>query len=102
MVTKAERNRLLTHARDFGSQLRWLVSIMGYDTFRGWVREVETILITHNQPPYRTGRPRASSGIRKLVLRLARENSWDYTRILGELRKLGDTRVSRQSVKAVL
>ena len=36
------------------------------------------------------------------MLKLARENSWGYTRILGELRKLGITSVSRQTVKVIL
>jgi len=35
-------------------------------------------------------------------MRLALENSWGYTRILGELRKLGVTHISRQTVKAIL
>src|SRR5690606_32192169 len=38
----------------------------------------------------------------ELVLKLARENSWGYTRILGELRKLGIKSVSRKSVKMML
>ena len=40
--------------------------------------------------------------IRELVLKLARENEWGYTRILGELRKLGIKSVSRQTVKVIL
>lgn len=36
------------------------------------------------------------------MLRLARENSWGYTRILGEIRKLGIKSISRQTVKVIL
>ncbi len=36
------------------------------------------------------------------MLKLARENSWGYTRILGEHRKLGIKSVSRQTVKMIL
>ena len=36
------------------------------------------------------------------MLRLAKENSWGYTRILGELRKLGIKSISRQTVKVIL
>ncbi|MCE2797886.1 MAG: hypothetical protein LW816_21395, partial [Planctomyces sp.] len=36
------------------------------------------------------------------MLKLARENDWGYTRILGELRKLGIKSVSRQTVKMIL
>ena len=101
-VTPSERSLLLTLGRDLGTQLQGIISIVSYDTFRRWVREAETKHITHDQPPQRTGRPRTASDIRELVLRLARENSWGYTRILGELRKLGITRISRQTVKAIL
>ena len=83
MVTPSERIRLLTLGRDLGTQLRGIISIVSYDIFRWWVREVETVHITRDQPPLRTGRPRTASDIRELVLRIAREKSWGYTRILG-------------------
>jgi len=54
------------------------------------------------EPTKKRGRPRTPDEIRELVLKLARENSWGYTRILGELRKLGITRISRQTVKNIL
>ena len=41
------------------------------------------------------GRPRTGDEIRELVLKLARENDWGYTRILGELKKLGITSICR-------
>ncbi len=37
-----------------------------------------------------------------MILKLARENDWGYTRILGELRKLGIKAVSRNTVKNIL
>jgi len=36
------------------------------------------------------------------VFKLARENHWGYTRILGELRKLGYMKISRQTVVNIL
>jgi len=36
------------------------------------------------------------------VLRLARENAWGYTRILGELKKLGVQKISRSTVIKIL
>jgi putative transposase len=37
-----------------------------------------------------------------LVLKLARENEWGYTRIIGELKKLGVTPPSKNTVKRIL
>lgn len=48
------------------------------------------------------GRPRTGDEIRALVLRLGRETGWGYTRILGELRRLGVRGVSRTTVKTIL
>ena len=48
------------------------------------------------------GRPRVMEEIRALVVRMAIENEgWGYTRILGEIMKLGH-RVSRSSVRRIL
>ena len=44
----------------------------------------------------------AADEIRDLVLKLARENEWGYTRILGVLRKLGINSISRQTMKRIL
>src|SRR5438034_434924 len=52
--------------------------------------------------PNGPGRPRVDQAVRKLIVRLARENShWGYVRIVGELRKLGIT-VSATLVRNVL
>ena len=48
------------------------------------------------------GRPRTPDEVRDLVVRLAKENDWGYTRILGELRKLNVTKISRQTVRNIL
>ncbi len=48
------------------------------------------------------GRPRTSEQIEKLILKLAKDNGWGYTRILGELRKLGIQSVTRNTVKKIL
>jgi hypothetical protein len=51
--------------------------------------------------PAKPGRPRTSDEVRELVLRLARETGWGYTR-LGELKKLGERKISRATVLNIL
>jgi len=102
IATPTERSRLAKLGRELGAKLKEIISIVSYDTFRRWVRAAESAHVTHNRPPQRTGRPRTATDIRELVVLLARDNRWGYTRILGELRKLGITHISRQTVKAIL
>ncbi len=57
------------------------------DTILRWHRD---LLARHHAARSRPGRPRTVRSIRRLVLRLARENpSWGYRRIHGELLVLG-------------
>ncbi len=42
--------------------------------------------------------PKKPDEVRELVLKIARETGWGYTRILGELRKLGINDICRQTV----
>lgn len=101
VATPQEKRRLLKVGRKLGVQLRDLISIVSYQTFVRWVREKEAAH-TAKQVARKPGRPRTLDEIRELVLKLARENDWGYTRILGELRKLGISRISRQTVKMIL
>src|SRR5690606_30684980 len=50
----------------------------------------------------RGGRPKSSESLRALVARIAMETGGGYTRILGELRKLGFLSVSRTMVRNIL
>lgn len=102
-VTPQEKRRLLRCGRRLGVQLKELMSIVSYQSFRRWVRETEAAHTAKKVTPKRKpGRPRTPDSIRELVVKLARENSWGYTRILGELRKLGIKSISRQTVKVIL
>lgn len=48
------------------------------------------------------GRPRTPEEVREIILRIADETGWGYTRILGELKKLGIRSVGRTTVRKIL
>ena len=99
MVTAHERNRLIRFAAKLGKALDHLVSIVHADTLRRWIRESRK---QKRYVPARVGRRPTAESIRKLIIKLARETGWGYTRILGELKKLGIRSVSRNTVKNIL
>jgi putative transposase len=92
-----ERARLLNLGRELGPAIRQIITIVDYSTFRRWVRKEEGLDARAGK-----GRPRIAMIIRELVVQMARETGWGYSRILGELRKLGVGRISRQTVKNIL
>jgi len=101
-TTEPERRRLVRLGMAVGPALKDLITIVGYDTFRRWARGGGYRRRVRNpkRPP---GRPRTEAGFQELVVRLARENpTWGYSRILGELRKLGVLSVCRSTVRNIL
>jgi putative transposase len=82
-----ERATLLKLGKELGAGIRQLITIVSYSTFRRWVRKVE------GKGPTRKGRPRLAAIVRELVVLIAQETGWGYTRILGELKKLKVGRV---------
>src|SRR4051794_13015295 len=83
-VTTAEKLRLVKLGQAVGTALQALITIVSYRTFLRWASQK-----TRTRKPPKLGRKPTPEKIRDLVLKLARENAWGYTRILGELRKLG-------------
>jgi putative transposase len=80
VTTDREKRRLIRFGRKLGLQLKELISIVSYQSFRRWVRETEGARTEKKGMPKRKpGRPRTPEEIRELVLKLARENSWGYT-----------------------
>jgi putative transposase len=92
-----EKERLLKLALAIGPDVKHLVSIVTYDTIRRWRRKAVGFI-----PRGPRGRPKKPDEVRELVLKIARETGWGYTRILGELRKLGINNICRQTVVNVL
>jgi len=98
-VTEKEKNRLAKFAAKLGSAINELVSIVHPDTLRRWIRALNQ---TVKKTVAKRGRPKTDAEIRELILKLARENDWGYTRIMGELKKLGITPPSRNTIKNIL
>lgn len=98
-VTAKERNKLVKFGAKLGKALGELVTIVHPDTLRRWIRDAGG---RRKRKQAKVGRPKTQEEIRELIVKLARENDWGYTRILGELRKLGIKAVSRNTVENIL
>ena len=101
-ATAIERRRLLR----FGSVLRWSViqqsiSIVTPRTFARWARTAKHDLPEYHKRGKKVGRPAISQPIRDIVIRIARETGLGYTRIQGELKKLGIS-LSRSTIVNIL
>jgi putative transposase len=101
VVTPQERRRLLRFGKPLGKAINHLIGIVSPRTFARWLSAEKAP--AQKQPSTRKpGRPRTQEQIRDLILRMAEENAWGYTRILGELRKLRIHNVSRTTIANVL
>lgn len=96
-VTPKERARLLKFGKPLGSAIQHLISIVSPRTFMRWVSDAKK-----SKKPAQPGRPRKRLDLRKLIVKIAQETGWGYTRILGEIRKLTTQKVSRQFVINVM
>ncbi|HEX2837373.1 MAG TPA: helix-turn-helix domain-containing protein, partial [Phycisphaerales bacterium] len=100
-VTPQERARLVKYGMRLGTALAAIVTIVKPMTFMKWIRDAKKVPKAKRKG--RTpGRPRTPEEIRRLVLRIARETGWGFTRIQGELRKLGITTVCRSTIINIL
>jgi transposase InsO family protein len=96
------RRRLAAKGKTLGRRLLAEIgTIVQPDTILAWHRRL--IAKKYDGSANRqAGRPRVADEIRVLVVRLATENErWGYTRIAGELRKLGH-QVSRSTVRRIV
>ena len=103
VLNEQEKRLIVRLGQSVGAGISALLTVCAYPTFRRWVNLLDPPPPgTHpNRPKTKPGRPRTPEYIRELVIRLARENDWGYTRILGELKKLGIT-TSRSNVINIL
>lgn len=98
-TTPAEKRRLIKYGVPLGGQIKQVISIVGYSTFRRWIADG----VTGKNAPKR-GRPRKTTQeIIDLIIRMAKENHlWGYGKIMGELKKLGLLRFTRNTLKNIL
>ena len=99
-LTDREKARLVQYGKKLGSGIRSVVTIVSPRTFLRWVKN-ETDAGSKKEPNRKPGRPKTDIEVRDLILKIARETGWGFTRILGELKKLG-VRVSRTTVLNIL
>ena len=103
-LTAPERNRLIKYGSAVGSAIRHLVMVVSYRTFCRWTAAVAgpPLKKTRAEPERKPGRPRTAEDIRELIVQIAGENGFGYTRVLGELKKLGIHNISRTTVKNII
>jgi len=101
--TDDERRSLVDAALAMGRKLmESVVNIVKPATLFAWQRRLEKQKWDYSDRRKRKpGRPRTPGNIEALICQLARENTWGYKRIQGELKKL-DITISRTSVAHIL
>lgn len=93
-----ERERLLKYGKGVGRAVQELITIVAPATFYRWVRQDDGKPRKMN-PKCGQRKPKE---IRELVIQIAKTTDFGYTRIIGELRKLGIKKISRQTVRNIL
>lgn len=97
-LTNEERERLLTLGEAIGKGVQDLITIVSPRTYQRWRRRVSQ----GEKPAKKMGRKGTPETLRELVVRLAKENTWGYGRIVGELKKLRIQCVGRTTVRTIL
>ena len=92
-----ERQRLLKYGKVIGRAIEELITIVTPGTFYRWCRQEQSA-----RNPNPKGGQRKPRVIRELVIKIANQTGFGLTRIIGELRKLGIKRISRQTVRNIL
>lgn len=93
-----ERQRLLKFGKSLGRAIEELITIVAASTFYRWCRDEKCGKKVANPK----GGQRKPREIRELVIEIAKTTGFGYTRIIGELRKLGIKKISRQTIRNIL
>jgi putative transposase len=94
-----ERERLLKYGKAIGRAIEELICIVTPATFYRWCKEAKKGKPQTAKPK---GGQRKPKELRALVIQIAITTGFGYTRIIGELRKLGIKKISRQTVRNIL
>ena len=94
-----ERQTLLKYGKVIGRAIEELITIVSPATFYRWVRNEKN---GKPKPKNPKGGQRKPKELRELILTIAEETGFGLTRIVGELRKLGIRKISRQTVRNIL
>ena len=89
---------LLKYGKVIGRAIEELITIVTPSTFYRWCRD--SLEKAARQNP--KGGQRKPRELRELVIEIAKSTNFGYTRIIGELRKLGIKKISRQTVRNIL
>lgn len=98
-TTMNERATLLKYGKVIGRAIEELISIVSPATFYRWVREEKN---GKPKPKNPKGGQRKPKSLRELVIEIAKQTVFGYTRIIGALRKLGIKKISLQTVRNIL
>lgn len=101
-LTERERRILVRYGMRIKDRLGDVACIVKPETILRWNRRMKQMKWTYDNTPKKPGRPPKAKEAEELVVRLAEDNGmWGYTRIAGELRKLGH-RASPSYVRDIL
>ena len=93
-----ERSRLIKLGKALGQAIEELIMLVSPTTFYRWCREEDGRKPRKNP----TAGQRKPREVREFVVEIAKTTGFGYTRIIGELRKIGIKNISRQTVRNIL
>ena len=93
-----ERSRLIKLGKALGQVIEELITLVAPSTFYRWCRDEHSGKKKLNPK----GGQRKPREIREFVIEIAKTTGFGYTRIIGELRKVGIKGISRQTVRNIL
>ena len=95
-TTHQEKLKIIRYGLKLGGKIKEVISIVNYVTFRRWVVSLNGGYLQTKK----IGRPRKTKQeIVDIIIRMGIENlDWGYTRIMGELKKLG-IKLGRNTIK---